>query len=35
MIVMNKGCEYSEVKDDDQFNSDDDTYRSSMDENDR
>ena len=33
--MMNKGCKYSKVKDDDQFNSDDDTYRPSKDEKDR
>lgn len=35
MIMTNKGSEYSEVKDDDQFNSDDNTYRPSRDEKDR
>lgn len=33
--MTNKAREYSEVKDGNQFNSNDDTYRPSRDENDR
>ena len=35
MIITNKAREYSEVKDDNRFNSNDDTYRPSTDEKNR